>query len=103
MSEPADSSGRVVQRAGDELPVRLEPVLGKPGLQRRDRRPFDADLHVAPVVGVLALPEPLIGDPRATGEADAAVDDERLPVRPVVEPAERVPVDRVVPGDLTAA
>jgi hypothetical protein len=54
------------------------------------------------VVGVLRVAGPLVGDADAAGEADPAVDDEELPVRAVVEPAEVRPARRVVLLDLDA-
>ena len=94
---------RVVQLPRHQLARALEPVLREPRLQRRDGGPLDADLDVAPVVRVLRVPAPVVGDAGAAGEGDAAVDDQRLAMGPMVEAGERVPADRVVPGELAAA
>ena len=51
---------------------------------------------VAPVVGVLGVALPLVGDADAAGEADAPVDHQQLAVGAVVHAAEVVPVQRVV-------
>ena len=49
-----------------------------------------------------ALPEPLVVQPDAAGEPDAAVDDEDLPVRTVVQLLERVPLGLAELADLDA-
>ena len=67
-SDPAGSGERVIERAGDQLARRLQPVLREPGLQRRDRRPFDPDLQIAPLAGMPRLPAPVIRDAGAAGE-----------------------------------
>ena len=90
-------------RSADELGRALEPVLREAGLQRTDRRTLDPDLQIAPVLVVLRVAGPVIGDPGAAGEADAAVDDERLAMRAVVDAPQVVPANRVVPRDVTAA
>ena len=65
---------RVEIRPGDELAGGFKPVLREAGLQRPHRRPFDPNLQVAPVLVVLRVAGPVIGDAGAAGEADAAVD-----------------------------
>jgi hypothetical protein len=45
----------------------------------------------------------VICDSGAPGERDAPVDDQRLSMRAVVEASDRVPMNRVVPGDLAPA
>ena len=90
-------------RAADQFAGRLQPVLGEAGLQRHDARPLDLDLHVAPVLRVLGVAGPVIGDARAAGEAQPAVDDERLAMGAVVEAPERAGADRVEPRQLAAA
>ena len=54
--------------------------------------PFEAHARVAPVLRVLAVAEPLVGDAVAERVADAAVDHEQLAVRAMIEPAEVPPV-----------
>ena len=102
-SVPAGSMRRVEERSRDQLAGRLQPVVREAGLERRHRRPFDPDLHVAPFARVPRVAAPVVRDAGAAGERDAAVDDERLAVGPVVEAAEAVEADRVVPGELAAA
>src|SRR6185369_16166771 len=49
------------------------------------------------------MTEPHIGDPRAAGEPDAAVDDQRFAMRAVIELTDGVPANAVVPGELAPA
>src|SRR6185503_11784312 len=77
---------RIVDGTRDELPGPFEPVLRKPRLQRGDGGALDADLRVPPVLLVLGVAVPLVGNAGAAREADAAVDDQRLAVGPVVQP-----------------
>jgi hypothetical protein len=67
--------------------VRSSQFWAKACLQRRNRRTLHANLHVPPVVLVLGVSEPLIGDAGPAGEADAPVDNQRLAVRAVIEPS----------------
>src|SRR5688500_3309177 len=60
-------------------------------------------MDLSPVIGILRVALPVVGDARAAGESNPAVDDERLPVGPVVEAANRIPAHRVVPGELATA
>ena len=94
---------RIEMRSGDELAGALEPVLREAGLQRPHRRPLDPDLQIAPVLVVLRVAGPVIGNAGAAGEADAAVDDQRLAMRAVVDAPQVIPADRVVPRDMAAA
>ena len=50
--------------------------------------PSTLEVRVAPVLGILRVAGPLVGDADAAGEADAAVDDQQLAVRAVVQAAE---------------
>jgi hypothetical protein len=72
-------------------------------LQRYAAGAFDAHHHVAPVFRILRVAQPVIGNAGAAGESDAPVDDQRLPVRSIVETSDRAPSHRVVPCDLAAA
>ena len=56
-------------------------------------RPFDAEVRVAPVVGVLRIAGPWIGDAHSAGEADPAVDDHELAMVDVPKTAQ-VPARR---------
>ena len=92
-SVPGGLAQRIIERPGDQLAGRLQPVLREPGLQRRDRRPLDADLHVAPLAGIPRVAAPVVGDAGAAGERDPAVDDQRLAVGAVVVAAEAAPAE----------
>jgi hypothetical protein len=81
---------------------RLPPVVEKRALELGDRGSDDAEVGVAPVLGVLRVTEPLVGDPHAAGEPDVAIDHQQLAVGAVVEPADRVPARLVVPTELNA-
>ena len=48
----------------------LDPVVHERRLHLRDRRAFDAVVRVAPVLGILRVALPLVGDADAAGEAD---------------------------------
>ena len=48
-------------------------------------------MRIAPVLGVLRVPAPLVADPDAAGEADVAVDDQQLAMGAVVHAIEVVP------------
>ena len=77
--------------------------MREPGLQGNDGWSFEANLDVAPLVRASGVAAPVISDASATGKRQLAVDDQGLAMRAVVEAAEGVPADRVVPGDLTTA
>ena len=53
--------------------------------------------------GPAGISPPVVRNAGSAREGDPAIDDQRFPVGAVVEPSQRVPVDRVVPRDLTAA
>ena len=59
-------------------------------------------MRVAPVFLVLRVAEPLVGDAHAAGERDVAVDDERLPMGPVVVILDGEEAEWVEPGQLRA-
>ena len=80
----------------------LDPVVVERGLDLRDDRTFDLEVHVAPMVRVLRMALPLVGDADAACEADRAVDDQQLAVRTVVQAAEVVPLEWPVHPDLDA-
>ena len=73
-------------------PRRFDEVLVERPFHQADDGPFDPDHRVAPVVLVLRVPEPVVVQPDAAGEADPAVDDENLAVGAVVQLLERVPL-----------
>src|SRR6185436_9697205 len=84
-------------RPGDQLAGFLQPVVSKTGLERTHRRTLQADLDVAPVIVVLRVPHPMIGDAGPAGKRDSPVDDQRFSMRAMVEAA------GVVPRELTLA
>ena len=86
--------------ADERLAGRLDPVLAEGALQRVHDRPLDAEVRVAPVVGTVGVALPLGGDADATGEADAAVDDDHAPVAAVVGAAQQVRLRRPEADDL---
>jgi hypothetical protein len=71
---------RIEHRAGQELASRLQPVLREARLQRHDRRTGETESAYHAIVRAIVLDPPDVGDARATGECDPAVDDERLAV-----------------------
>ncbi len=56
-------------------------------------------MRVAPVVGVLGVARPLVGDADAAGHADLAVGDQQLSVRAVVHAPDRVGLGRAEVGE----
>ena len=99
---PALELGRVAV-ADQHLAGRLEPVLGERAEQPAHDRAAHAHVGVAPVVGVLGVAGPLLRDPDAAGQPDAAVGDEDLAVRAVGEPPPRVGLRRAEARDADAA
>ena len=96
------SSGGKYAGPMQHLAAHLHPVVEERRLHLRDHRALDAEVRVAPVVRILRVARPLVGDAHAAGEPDAAVDHQELAVRAVVEPREVVPVGRMVALDLDA-
>ena len=93
--------GQVVL-ADERVAGRLEPVLGERALQAADDRAAHADVRVAPVLGVLGVAGPLLGDADAADHPDPAVDDQQLAVRAVVQPPQRVGLGRAEARDAHA-
>ena len=81
----------VQHMAGD-----LDPVLHEGGLHVRHRGAFEAEMRVAPVLRILRIAAPFVGDADAAGIADAPVDHHDLAMRAVVDGGEGVPAQRVV-------
>jgi hypothetical protein len=81
----------------------FDPILCKHGLQRVRDRPFEAHTRVPPMFGIRAVAEPLVGDAVAERVADAAVDDQQLAMRAVIEPAKIPPARLTVTGELGTA
>jgi hypothetical protein len=85
-----------VLRAVQHVAGDLDPVLHESGLHLRHRRALEAKMRVAPVLGILRIAAPFVGDAGAAGVADAPVDDHDLAVAAVIDARERVPAPRVV-------
>ncbi len=68
----------------------------------RDCRPAQLEVHVAPVLRILRLPFPLVGNADATREGYLPVHNQQLAVRAVVHACEVVPVQRAVAVHLDA-
>src|SRR4051794_36468046 len=83
-----DRQVREVLFAGHDLAGLLDPVLAERALQPGDDRTFDAQPGIAPVILVLPMPRPLLGQTKSADIADAAVDDRFLAMIAVVEAAE---------------
>src|SRR5690606_26670155 len=58
------------------------------------------EVHVAPVLGVLRLAGPQVGDAHAAGEPDPPVHHQQLAVGAIVHATQVVPVERTVTLDL---
>jgi hypothetical protein len=78
----------------------LQPVVGEDRLDLGDRRTFDPEVRVSPVIRILPMAAPLVGDADAAGESRPAVDGQELAVGPLVHPREVIPLERVVLLDL---
>src|SRR3954468_15962390 len=83
-----DRQMREVLFAGHDLAGLLDPVFAERSLQPIDDRTFDAQPGIAPVILVLPMPCPLLGQTEAADVADAAVDDRFLAMIAVVETSE---------------
>src|SRR3954452_17945379 len=79
---------RKVLLAGHDLAGLFDPVFAERSLQPIDDRTFDAQPGIAPVILVLRMPRPLLGQTKSADVADAAVDDRFLPMIAIVEAAE---------------
>src|SRR5688572_19505477 len=93
------SQRRKVVAAVQHFARDLDPVVVERGLHLRDDRTFDLEVHVAPMVRILRMALPLVGDADAACEADRAVDHQQLAVRTVVQAAEVVPLEWPVHAD----
>src|SRR4051794_732787 len=83
-----DRQMRKVLFAGHDLAGLLDPVLAERALQPVDDRTFDAHPGIAPVILILPMPRPLLGQTEAADVGDAAVDDRFLAMIAVVETSE---------------
>jgi len=76
--------------------ARFEPVVHECRLTLRDDRPFNFEVRVAPVLRILSVARPHIGDSDTAREADFSVYNKQLSMCAVVHSAEVVPTQRVV-------
>src|SRR6185503_2162768 len=60
-------------------------------------------LRVAPVILVLRVTEPMIGDAGAAGESDFTIDDQNLAVGSIVHFFEVVPLERIEAPDVATS
>src|SRR3954452_6576772 len=79
---------RKVLLAGDDLAGLLDPILAEGRLHPVDDRPLDAQTGVAPVILVLPMPGPLLGESISADVAGTAVDDGLFAMVAIIEPAE---------------
>jgi hypothetical protein len=91
-----------VPLADEHVARRLEPVLGERPEQAAHDGAAHADVGVAPVVGVLRVPRPLLGDADAAGHPHPAVGDQQLAVGAVGDPPDRVRLHGPEAADLDA-
>src|SRR6185503_2526143 len=68
--------------AADQDAGSLQPTFGKRGLQKFDRRTFDARVGIAPVLRRASVADPRIGDAIAAGKTNPPVDHQNAPVAP---------------------
>ena len=81
----------------------LDPVLHEYGLQSAHDRTFDANRGIPPMLFVLALSQPLIGDAVAEHVADRAIDDQQFAMGSLIESAQIHPARTAVLRKLHAA
>src|SRR4051812_35790069 len=79
---------RKILLSGHDLAGLFDPVLTERSLQPIDDRPLDAQPGIAPVIFVLRMARPLLGQTKSADVADAAVDDRFLTMIAIVEPPE---------------
>src|SRR3954447_14021967 len=78
---------RKILLARHDLAGLLDPVLAERALQPVHDRTFDAQPGIAPVILVLRMPGPLLGQTKSADVADAAVDDRFLAMVAIIEPS----------------
>src|SRR4030095_1166705 len=69
----------------------LNPVVQEGRLHLRNGETPELVMRIAPVLGGGGVAAPVVGNAGATGEADAAVYDQQLAVRAIVDAAQAVP------------
>ena len=82
---------RKVLDAVQHLAGDLDPVVHEHRLHLRHDRAFRAEVRVAPVLGILGVARPDVGDADAAGEAHLAVDDQHLAMRAIVHSGQVIP------------
>ncbi len=80
----------------------FDPVLVERAFERADGGTGDLEMRIPPVLLVLRVAEPVVGDAHAAGERDVAVDDERLAMGPIVGVFEAEEAERIEPRQLGA-
>src|SRR5438552_2235920 len=91
-----------VRVAAEQEARGVAPVLGEGGLQEAHDRSLDAHVGLAPVPLRASVAGPLLTHARATGEADAAVDDENAAMVAMVDPLDRDRIERVITRHVAA-
>ena len=82
-----------------DVSIDRRPVVRERSLHLADHGPFDPEVRIAPVLGILRIASPRVGDADATCKANASIDNQQLAVSPVIEPINGVPLRRVVTAD----
>ena len=93
---------REIAGAVEHFAGHLHPVVVERGLHLRDDGTLDAEMHVSPVVGILRVAHPLVGDADAAGECDPAVDHQQLAMGAIVEAVQVIPLQWTVLLDVDA-
>lgn len=93
--------GKTAFAGGDAMRL-FDPVFHEHGLQRLHGRPFDAHCRVAPVIFVLAIAQPLIGNAMSERVPDGAVEDQQFAVSAVIEAPQVQPAGAAVARQLHA-
>ena len=61
-------------------------MLFERSLQPGDQRTFHPDLDIAPMLGILGVAGPFLGETDAAGKSDLAVQNQYSPVGPPIGP-----------------
>ncbi len=77
-TSPASTGGGSERSARHDLARRREPVLRKGSLQREHGRALNGYLHVPPVLRILGVTQPVVGDPRSSGERERPINNKDL-------------------------
>ncbi|MPM80038.1 hypothetical protein SDC9_127082 [bioreactor metagenome] len=96
IGHPVALLGREIVPAGKHLPRGLDPVVIERRLRLQHHRAAHAKMDVAPVLLVLRVPAPLIGNANTAGVGHLAVDNQQLAVRAIVDAVHAVPAQRAI-------